>query len=321
MPKIAYSASDFPQNMGPRLQGNHQIDVTWFDIIWAAVSVGKIDLNDMLGHSHFSIDEFRYRMFIVRANLWESGNYIYRSPAYDSLDPTEKGAISYFMGMTFGKLIGLFLFNVPWLVHLYKLTPSSIGTLPGRSRPDLVGRDRSGDWIVLEAKGRSGGFDNPALDHAKHQVSQIRTINSQSPHLRVASELYFYDSLNISIVDPEETIPESFDIEANQDLFETYYKPFLSLLHIPSRKLELNKLPYFFVDYPNLGISIGLWVDIPKISTIDSLGELETLGESRLILLDISEKEYGYAVYPDGIAIALDARWAKDVMEKTPTER
>src|SRR2546425_10519701 len=103
------------------LQGSHELAVEWHDIIWAAVSVGKTGLDDLLAFGPYSLDEIRFRIFLVRANLWEDRNHVQQTPAYVNLDPTEKGAISYFLGMALGKLLMFRLLDTPWMVHLSKL--------------------------------------------------------------------------------------------------------------------------------------------------------------------------------------------------------
>ena len=318
MPKIQYTASEFPPAMGSNFKGQHSFNISWFDIIWAAVSVGKMDLNDLLGHNHFSLDEFRYRMFMIMANLWEKNDYIYRSPAYDSLDPTEKGAISYFLGMAFAKLIGLYLFNVPWLIHLQKLDPTTVETLPGRSRPDMVGFDINGNLLVMEAKGRTGGFDQSAIDNAKKQAAQIRSINSQLPFCKVASEVFFSDWLNICLIDPVGDEDDSYDILTDRSLLHLYYQPLIPIQQDPHRRLQIRNTEYSFIDYPELGASIGI---VTNIDNILKRGPLRGDIFQRQIISDISEKGYGLATYPDGISIALDKRWSKSVMEKIPSQR
>lgn len=68
------------------------------------MSVGKRGLDDMLVHDAHSVNEMRFRAYAVMANFWEQHGRVVRSPVYNDFDPTEKGSISYFSGMTLAKL-------------------------------------------------------------------------------------------------------------------------------------------------------------------------------------------------------------------------
>lgn len=322
MPVIPYEATGFSSGWGVELHGEHSLDVTWFDLVWGAVSVGRAGLDDMLAYGPFSVDEIRYRVFFVAANLWENDTYIYKSPAYDNLAPTEKGAISYFLGMALGKLCGLFLLDAPWLVHLDKLLVTHGVVLSGRSRPDLAGLDTLGRWVIMEAKGRTGAFSNAALVQAKAQVTQIGSIEGQNPHVRVALEMYFDDYLLISLMDPEDFTFDLVNLDISpSDLMRMYYKPFIRLLERRGRTDQLEGRAYCFVDYPWLGVSIGVRKDLTSILESDAPLLKMRSEKGRKIVSEIPKRGRGYAVYPDGLAIGLDKRWTKESMERKPTER
>ena len=50
MPNIPYHASNFGRYQGRSLQGSNNLSVSWPDIIWASISVGKLDLADVFGY-------------------------------------------------------------------------------------------------------------------------------------------------------------------------------------------------------------------------------------------------------------------------------
>ena len=54
MPNIPYHASNFGRYQDRSLQGANNLSVSWPDIIWASISVGKLDLADVFGHHIFS---------------------------------------------------------------------------------------------------------------------------------------------------------------------------------------------------------------------------------------------------------------------------
>jgi hypothetical protein len=328
--KIPYQAMYFPDTM-PNLSGTHELKVEWSDIIWAAVSVGKIGFDDLLAFGPYSVDEIRFRIFLVRANLMASEEkqstenvtdvYVLQSSAYRHLDPSEKGAISYFLGMALGKLVTFRLLNVPWLVHLSKLVNTHSLNLPGRSRPDLAGQDTNGRWIICEAKGRTGGYSELALNQAKEQVGQVRSINGAPPHISMATEMYFDDHLQMWLIDPKDKVPDAVDLQIdNRNFMQRYYNPFLPFLERKDGLEEHLGLRFAFVEYESLGVKVGVWEGIRKV--VDT-------GAGSLIRASNEPKRepngvvggWSYAAYPDGLAIGVDDRWSSEVMKVEPDRR
>ena len=307
---IDYVASGFPAGMNSALDGNHSLQVTWQDIVWAAVSVGKMGFDDLLEHDRYSSYEILFRIFMVRAVLRGTANRIQRSPAYNNMDPSEKSSISYFLGMAMGKLVASKLLNTHWMVHWEKLCGRS-GGLPGRSRPDLVGQDDKERWIICEAKGRSGGHDGQALRKAKEQVRQVRSVGGTLPFIRMATESYFTDYLRMQLVDPDNHAPEFVDLEIGKAEFqEVYYKPFQTVLEQPDATQKHQGEHYAFVHYPTLGARIGVWEGIRTLS--DPRGILSLHGDEQPVP-DVTTKSqdegWSYSWYMDGLAIGLDSFW------------
>src|SRR5687767_5554365 len=101
MPRMTYRAANFPAAAGAHLAGLHTLTFTWAELLWAAISVGRAELLHLMRYGPFSAFEIVYRAAILFANLRETGAaQLERSEAYDGLDPSEKGAVSYFMGLT-----------------------------------------------------------------------------------------------------------------------------------------------------------------------------------------------------------------------------
>ena len=90
-----------------------------------------------------------------------------------SLDPSEKGAVNYFLGMATCKLFAAKLLDAPWLLHLGVFRPLLNPQLNGRSRPDLLGETLSGRWLAFESKGRASPPAAAAKDKAKAQAQRI----------------------------------------------------------------------------------------------------------------------------------------------------
>jgi len=152
MLRIPYVTEAFP----PRTVANGQAElaVTWDDILGAAVTVGRPRRHYVFRHGAASMYEALFRWSLVRMALEQSGPYGYRlrrTTAARTLDPTEKGAVNYFLGMTFCKLFAAKLLNTPWLLHLDVFRPMLNPVLTGRSRPDLVGQVQGlAQWHAFE---------------------------------------------------------------------------------------------------------------------------------------------------------------------------
>lgn len=318
MPNIDYTATCFPRSLGSMLHGTHTIEVSWNDIVWAAISVGKTSLTDMFAHSHHSVDEILYRAYMIWANLWEADGRIYRSPAYDKLDPTEKGAISYFLGMTVAKLFSWRLFSAPWMVHLDRLVDYHDVGLLGRSRPDLAGLDVSRRWLVVEGKGRSGNYSQATMDQAKKQVRQIRDIAGKVPHLKVGVQSYFSPCLFVTLVDPEEPLADSISIELSEDdVVSAYYGRFDRLRESPQRTRDIAGSAHNLVDFDAIGVSVGIANDAEaRLSRKQEEQNVSAWQDT-----PSAEQPWKYTAYEDGIAIGLDSRWSSAAMRKTPRDR
>lgn len=81
--------------------------VTWDDVLRAAVTVGRPSRYYVLHHGAASMYEALFRWAIIRMALEQSGPGAPRvrlTSAARTLDPTENGAVRYFLGMAFGKL-------------------------------------------------------------------------------------------------------------------------------------------------------------------------------------------------------------------------
>ncbi|HWZ52728.1 MAG TPA: hypothetical protein VNW54_14820 [Granulicella sp.] len=155
MPTIPYSTKNFEPGSFPNLAANGVLTFTWARLVWAAVTVGKAEEHQAL-NGIYSAYERSMRTALIYANLMESQTgQIVKAPSYDGLDPSEKTAVSFYIGMALVRLFSYSLFDVDWLLHLdlYKNTVQA--PLQGRSRPDFIGLNENDQWLVFESKGRS----------------------------------------------------------------------------------------------------------------------------------------------------------------------
>ena len=230
---ILYTSRDFPGGIVPR-SGYLQTD--WGEILHSALTVGRPNMAYVFRHGNASYYEAVFRHSLVRMALKQHpyGGSLRRTEAFKALDPTEKGAVSYFLGMAVCKLFASRLLNTPWLLHLDvfrdELDPS---VLAGRSRPDLVGEDPSAAWHAFECKGRSSVPSAEDRRKAKDQARRLVRVNSTDCTLHIGAIAYFRrDELEFHWRDPEPEEPEKvepFEIHLPEDAWRHYYAPALAL--------------------------------------------------------------------------------------------
>ena len=274
MPKLNYIAKGFHSDSGACPNGSHSIDVTWAELIWAGITVGRKSWEDVIRHGYHSFLEIIYRTAILKANLSSSpqGEFT-KTDAYKSLDPSEKSAISYFLGLSFAKLMAYRLLSVPWLVHLDCFSDQ----MKGNNRPDLIGTNLSGEWCVFEAKGRTHTIDKKLIQKAQNQAQAIQKINGMDPYIQGISLTHFSpDKLRLYLEDSDETNSDAVDLEipGGEDQFlESYYQPFVSLIEnstattrktgvVRMRGREIN-----FVNLEEVDLDVGLDSQVQEILT------------------------------------------------------
>lgn len=175
MLQIDYDSEGFPAG-SPVANGSATLDTSWDDILWSALTIGRPNRQAVFRHGDASLYEAIFRLSLMRMALQQRGRHLtrlWRTEAARTLDPSEKGAVSFFIGMAMCKLFADRLLGTPWLLHVDTLRPALNRMLTGRSRPDLYGQRNSGEWIVMESKGRISGFDSTARTRAKQQAQRF----------------------------------------------------------------------------------------------------------------------------------------------------
>lgn len=321
MPSIPYTAQNFKPHLGSLLTGSNLLAVTWEELVWSAITVGKPGIAALFSHGWYSLSDTIVRSHMVYANLRQTPSRFEKSVLYDSLDPTEKGATSYFVGMMAAKLVAARLFDTPWLFHLsrFKMGGGKV-TLNGKSQPDLIGLNKRRDWIVIEAKGRTNGFSSDALSKAKDQTRKLRKINGQFPVLRIGIQACFSPILEIMIDDPEEFDDDAVDIIAEQrDLLRGYYSFAHSVTKESNDVRTIHGRQFAFHNVEDIGLTIGLdrriHLSFDQNNILGIVGELRREDEPTVL------QDGALTLFPDGLAIQLDNRWSNDRMSHQPLMR
>lgn len=208
MLQIDYQSEGFPTGSSVP-NGAAILDTSWDDLLWAALTIGRPNRQAVFQHGDSSLYEAIFRLSLVRMALEQSGPRgarLLRTDAARTLDPSEKGAVNFFIGMAMCKLFADRLLDTPWLLHVDTLRPALNRMLTGRSRPDLYGQRNSGEWIVMESKGRISGPDSTAKTRAKQQAQRFpSSIVAPAPiQYRIGGIMYLKsDVLQFYWRDPE----------------------------------------------------------------------------------------------------------------------
>ena len=353
MPILKYEAHAFNNRLG--INGSHQLRVTWEEIVHAAITVGRSGRRDVLKHGHYSLFEMHYRCCLIYANLQTShSDHIIKTCAYMDLDPSEKSAISYFLGLTFTKLLAARLFRIPWLMHLdvYK---NQLSILTSGNRPDLVGQDGPGKWSVFEAKGRTRGKTSHVVAKAKGQTRGLRTICNCYPVNRVASIVHFpRQSLRVYLEDPDEIIDDAVDLNFSENQFHQDYYGLFATLFDPDREADRtasinrqvtvvpvagNQRTVHIVAMEGIDVEIGLEAHVYNVlrsqNIRSQISEIMPLIQELLAQFDtenIQQRDIGpdestdsgeedSYLGPDGVFVRLGESWSSDRMRLDPRKR
>lgn len=313
--EITYNSQNFPRRFGPDFQGANQLQFTIQELMWSAITVGRANFIDVLSNGIYSEYEILYRASILVANIAQNGTMLVKSSAYEHLDPSEKSAVSYFLGLTFTKLLSAKLLDIPWLLHIdvyrdqFTRNGQAFGFGSSRSRPDLIGLDNRRHWIIMESKGRTNTMEATLLTSAKNQTRNLRRIGNDFPSLRVAVVTHFTNGqLTVDWSDPEEYNDDNFDIKTDsEEYLSNYYKLIFNIL---ASNDNATKEVGGFVTYTfdAINLTIGLDRKIFYAYKTQSLKEIQPTW-----IFDFEQfspiAEQEFFAGSDGVVVGLGSNW------------
>jgi hypothetical protein len=267
---IPYVTEDFPSGTIPN--GSFELGTNWDEILWAALTVGRPNRQYVLRYGKPSAFEALFRISLVRVALEQRtpGSYrLRRTAAAKSLDPSEKGAINYFLGIAVCKLFAAKLLETPWVLHLDVFRQQLNAVLFTRSRPDLVGiQNGTGAWLAFECKGRVSKLTEAEIAKAKQQAMRIATVDGRGCTLHVGTTTFFQnEGLNFRWRDPEPATEHGIHLRTPDDAWRYYYSPFTHLV----RLLAGDSIAR--VSVPDADIEVGIH---PRIAPLLSRNENRT---------------------------------------------
>jgi len=315
MLKIDYESEGFPASCGIP-NGYAQLDTSWDELLWAAVTVGRPNRQYVFQHGDSSAYEALFRWSLTRMALEQRGPTAYRlrrTEAARTLDPTEKGAVSYFLGMTMAKLFSARLLDAPWVMHLDVFRPMLNADLRGRSRPDLVGMTNAGKWVAIESKGRISAPDAEAKNKAKLQAKRVVSVNGTPPALNIGAITYFRnDVLRLFWRDPQppkREPPSPITLQLGASDWQHYYQPVFDLIH--SRPAEFKRMlaEPVLVRLEDLDIQVGVLPDVLRVASEGHWADAQRWCSEHIG----SRLRDGY--FPDGIKVVTGESWLKPFAE------
>jgi len=280
--RIDYQSEGF--SSGYRVSnGDSTLVTSWDELLWAAITVGRPNRQYVFRHGLSSFYEALFRWSLVRMSLEQRGptaSRLHRTEAVKTLDPSEKGAVNYFLGMVMCKLFSAKLLDAPWMLHLDVFRSLLNTVLTSRSRPDLVGQTVSGGWVALESKGRISKPSTEVKSKAKQQAERLVSIDGVSPLFHIGAITYFHnDILRFYWQDPKPyptKHQKTIEVSLGDNMWSYYYAPAISLikskpeilqkmLHEPSL-MPIDGLDIQLGIYPKIleRLVEGKWIDIKK---------------------------------------------------------
>lgn len=280
MPLVEITTVNFPT---PWPNGTFPINVSSHDVCKAAAEVGATSA--VFGTPSRTWREFLWRVNMILSSLDQTSGGWEQNFSYKRLDPSEKSGVSYYLGMVLSAIIAEKLWNTPHLVHVdavLKILGKKIGNV---QRPDLVGYRQGATAnslgrLLLEAKGRTNGFDPSPVSKAIAQLSSappevLQLVGSNAP--RIASLSYFENGhWSGYMVDPPGAPVESLysDDEFQTLVDTTYCWPFMEIIKAcPGDRSQTSERHTVLMPEMNMKISMPSHI-------FERLKELSPLAES-----------------------------------------
>jgi hypothetical protein len=310
--QITYECKGF-QNR-PRLSdGTHELECSIDDLVWAALTVGRPNIHYVFRDGKSSIYEARFRTSLMRLAVDEhspSGRFRSTSAAR-AMDPTEKGMVSYFLGMAVCKLFSARLLGAPWTLHLDVFRdrlPPPFSTLRG-SRPDMVAASGTDTWHVFESKGRSAKPTKQVIEAAKKQADTF--CDFANVEIGVASIAYFSQrSLAVYLEDPPAKGRVLDALPVGPDDWRYYYSMVLALIADSGSEVPQDEITRPFPQplvCPIRDLDLTILID-PRVAR---LLQRKEWSEARAQALLHAKELKEFSLNADGIRIETGASWHK----------
>ena len=328
MANIYYELDNFngilPNGVASPASGDHRVGMA--RLVWAATTVGTTPFGPRL-HAGRAL-EVQWRSAMIRASIQPGPNAYWRSARYARLDPSEKGAVSFFLGQAQAKLFAHDFFRVSRLVH-YDSYLAHRGRPRRKTRPDFIGFYGRHVSIGVEAKGRSQGFGRKLVTNAKKQASSLPVIVGYPTSATYVHVAHFdRDQWCAYLEDPprQRRVP----VVDPAILTLVYYLPIVNAIRArepQTRSLEQAEGSYLRAYFAEVDMYLSVRADVADLIPSDELAAFPSADKGAtaslydLVLeLDMERLDQGKGVSlqdngraflgDDGIAVQLGPSWA-----------
>lgn len=359
---IPYEASNFP----PGFPAAGEWPCSWPALLRAAVSLagstpgaGSAVAAWLPGASL----EYAWRIALMGANLRQvrprgsaRARALRQTDQYRALDPSEKGAVSFFLGQVSAKFFAEHLLGASVFARVDESMQVAGLPLKGR-RPDFHGWSPAlGEVFAIEAKGRSGLWNNHTMLQAKKQACLLPPVLGGGLHTAVAHMAYFERrEWKAWMLDPPPQRQRGTGPSLEAVLF-AYYRPFARLFaeRDSGEVAVVADVEYDVASLPEVDVRIGLRRDLRAALAQDGLtdegrgtklrlslagvepgiGLLSEPQQARQALVEQSqsarERALGLAVLEtmarqsvgtDGVFLQVGPSWDDDIMSIEPEQR
>ena len=327
---ISYESEGFPSSTIP--DGRFELPVSWDEILWAAVTVGRPDRYHVFRGRPFTLFvhdgrggvrpwlygdyEAMFRWSLIRMAVEKDGpssSRLQQTQAMKCLDRTEKGMVNYFIGMTFCKLFAHRLLCTPWLLHLDIFREQLQLVLQQGSRPDLVGQSVSNQWHGFECKGRMQSLGSSGKKKAKDQACRLISVKSIPCTLHVGSVTYFRrNTLEFYWCDPPSRESEAgIEIDLPEDAWRHYYGPIAEIIAsyrqgdfaVTEEVMERDVDNNLYIRIPESDVEIGVH------RVIEELLADQEWERARLAASERAEDFRVQGFHPDGVLVRAGDSW------------
>ncbi len=304
---LNYQNEGFPAAILPNAQ--LRLKVTWDDILWAAVTVGRPNVFHVFRYGNASIQEAIFRWSMMRMALQQRsawGQRLVRTDLFKRMDPTEKGAVNYFLGLLMCKLFASKLLDAPWTLHLDVfrpiLNPRLIG---GRSRPDMVAQSASTtQWHAFECKGRASVPSTAEKQKAKAQAQRLVSVNGTPCTFHIGAITFFRnDAVEFYWRDPGPDGREHIEIPDPNLGWRSYYEPVVQVIRSRGEGAALE--PNASVQIEELDLAIAIH---PAIASI--LFASDWL-RARAVARERRDDFASHGFQSDGLRVKAGKSWAE----------
>lgn len=335
---IPYQAIDFKGT----IPATGLLDCSWPFLLRSAVSLSASTPGVAGSGGNWPRAEWMealWRLAIVRANLRGDGGRrpLIKTQSFRNLDPSEKAAVSFFLGQVSAKVFAEALLDCPQFLRVDAQLSVRGARLRG-TRPDFYGLSSRAATIATEVKGCSGMWTRVNVPRAKAQARALPQILGGGAHTSVVHIAYFErDQWKARLVDPPRS--RSADGPTKESAYRRYYAPLVRLVEAGDPEpLRMGGADYVVANLDPADIKIGLsknlfaavrderpvedWPIESALLTAEQGGFSPEGGladgwRSRVAL----EADTGVSLGGDGLLVIAGPSWAPEIMALEAKER